>query len=146
MKATLVLFWPDTLRHGMGGPTGEIEPKKNGRSHFLPCWVQLEIVFSIIKFFLIRLFHGSATSPRTETISWGLNDTGLILDETYLPYLGIFSLSNYETLGLLKMSKTPFRPHWLGHVNLQSGTYCFLMHCWARLNFYTVQLHSWQYP
>ena len=40
--ATMVLFWPDTLRHGVGGPKEKLNPSKMGEAIFLRCWVQVE--------------------------------------------------------------------------------------------------------
>ena len=42
MNATMILFWPDTLRHGVGGPKEKLNPSKMGKAIFLRCWVQVE--------------------------------------------------------------------------------------------------------
>ena len=105
-------FWPYTLRHRVGGPKEKLNPNNMGGAIFCSAeWKWRKNTILQFKFFLIRLFHGSATSPRTETISWELNDTGWKL--CFGLCVKLWEQPQFsKTMRLWDKFQKPFSGHW----------------------------------
>ena len=105
-------FWPYTLRHRVSGPKEKLNPNNMGGAIFCGAeWKWRKNTILQFKFFLIRLFHGSATSPRTETISWELNDTGWKL--CFGLCVKLWEQPQFsKTMRLWDKFQKPFSGHW----------------------------------
>ena len=105
-------FWPCTLRHRVGGPKEKLNPNNMGGANFCSAeWKWRKNTILQFKFVLIRLFHGSATSPRTETISWELNDTGWKL--CFGLCVKLWEQPQFsKTMRLWDKFQKPFSGHW----------------------------------